>query len=102
MRTLSDRVLQATLSTLPRRPLPVSAHQAAEELYNAVDRYMDAVMANNQPRAKAAAERLALEAMRVLVSYELPAAPNYLHNVRVESIPSSVGNDIVNARPSQA
>lgn len=85
LRALCDRVMQSTLSTLPRRPLPVSAHQAAEELYNAVDRYMDAVNTNQLAQAKQAAERMAVEALRVLVGYELPQAPDYLERVKVEA-----------------
>lgn len=85
LRTIAERVVQSTLSTLPRRPLPVSAHQAAEELYHAVDRYMDAVNANHMTHARQAAERLAVEAMRVMVGYELPMTPEWVEKTRVEN-----------------
>jgi len=87
LRHLSERVLQATLSTLPRRPLPVSAHQAAEELYNAVDRYMDAVNSNQLVQARQAAERLAVESIRVMIGYELPQVPGGVERVQVEETP---------------
>lgn len=87
LRNLSERVMQATLATLPRRPLPVSAHQAAEELYNAVDRYMDAVNANQLAAARQAAERLAVEALRVMIGYEMPQVPNNVERVKVENAP---------------
>lgn len=85
LRALSERILQSTLSTLPRRPLPVSAHQAAEDLYDALDRYAAAISANQQSAAKAAIERLNVEAMRVLIGYELPQAPSFIDNVRVDN-----------------
>ncbi len=89
LRALSERVLQSTLSTLPRRPLPISAHQAAEELYNAVDRYMEAVNANQLTQARQAAERMAVEAMRVMIGYEMPMTPDFVERTRVESTPAA-------------
>lgn len=83
LRSLSERVLNGTLATLTRRPLPVSAHQAAADLYNAVDRYTDAVNHNQLSAAKSAAEKMAVEAMRVLVGYSLPAIPGSVDNVHV-------------------
>ena len=80
LRALAERVVQSTLSTLPRRPLVISAHQAAEELYNAVDRYMEAVSANQLTAAKNAAERLAVEAM-----------PSFGHHAAHRRFRASVG-----------
>jgi len=85
MRALAEHVLQSTLATLPRRPLPISAHQAAAELYDAVDRYTDAINNNQHAAAKAAAEKLAVETFRVLASYELPRVPAGIDRVHVEN-----------------
>ena len=89
LRTLSERVLQSTLSTLARRPLPTSGHQAAAELYDAVDRYTDAVNSNNLSAAHRAAEKLAAESMRVLAGYEMNAAPEGIDRVHVENVSSA-------------
>ena len=89
MRALSERVLQSTLTSMAKRPLPVSGHQAAADLYDAVDRYTDAVNANNLPAAHKAALKLATEALRVLTGYEIPATPSGVDRVHVENISSA-------------
>jgi hypothetical protein len=90
LRALSERVLQATLSTLVRRPIPSSAHQAAADLYNAVDTYADAVKNNQLLAARAAIEKLAVETMRVLIGYEAPAQDVGIDQVKVESATQNI------------
>ena len=85
LRALSERVLQATLLTLVRRPVPSSAHQAAADLYNAVDAYADAVKNNRLLAASNAIERLAVESMRVLVGYTAPAQDVGIDLIKVEA-----------------
>jgi hypothetical protein len=70
LRTLAEKLVGATVASLSRRPLPYSGHQAAESLYTALDVYADAVIKNQSARAKAAAEQLAVEVLRVLCSYQ--------------------------------
>ena len=88
LRSLCERLLQTTLSTLSRRPLPASGHQAVSDLYNAVDAYTEAVLHNQRADARVAIEKLAVEALRVVASYELPTSGNVgIDKVRVESLP---------------
>ncbi len=89
IRALVEKVVQSLLSTLPRRPLPASAHQAAAELYEAIDRYVGAASLNQTQGCRNAAESLAVEALRVLMGYELPSAPAGVDRVRVESVDAS-------------
>lgn len=84
LRALADRVAQTTLASFNKRPLPVSAHQAAADLYFAVDAYTDAVVKNNHAKAKLLAEKLIVEAMRVALGYELPEVPAGVEYVQVE------------------
>jgi hypothetical protein len=85
LRSLCERLIQSVLATMPRRPLS-SAHQAAANLYDAVDRYTEAVDRNQPQTARAAAERLAVESLRVLMAYELPQTSVTIDNARVENI----------------
>lgn len=80
MRSLCENLLQATQSILSRRGLPLSGHEAASSLYDVVDEYTQAVIHNQRAQAKAAAQKVAVEALRVYLSYELPKeAQNKVH-----------------------
>jgi len=88
IRSLCENLLQATQSIISRRGLPVSGHEAASTLYDAVDEYTQAVIHNQRGNAKAAAQKVAVEALRVYLGYELPKdAQNEVHidNVSVKS-----------------
>ena len=85
LRSIFERILPSTLASFEQRPLPLSAHQAAADFYNAVDRYMEAVNRNQHNSARYAAEKILLESLRTLVAYEMPSAPQGVDAVRVES-----------------
>jgi hypothetical protein len=85
MRLLSEKLLNATMASLAKRPLPSTGHQAAQDLYNALDLYTDAINHNQQAAAKSAIEKLAVETLRVAAAYDMPAAPSGVDSVRVEN-----------------
>jgi len=84
LRSVFERILPSTLASFELRPPPASAHQAAADLYNAVDDYVSCINRNQLGASQHAAEKIFLESLRTLLSYEQPA-PSSIDSVKVET-----------------
>jgi|GEM_PF-2099621 hypothetical protein len=84
LRSIIERVLPSTIASFELRPVPASAHQAAADLYNAVDQYMACVSRNQLSASRRAAEKILLESLRTLMAYE-QSAPSNVDSVKVEA-----------------
>jgi hypothetical protein len=81
---LVEKLVETTLTSLARRPLPISGHQAAAELYHHVDEYADAVIKNQSGKAKTAIEHLATDVVRLLCAYQRKTQPVQIDQVHIE------------------
>ena len=85
LRSVFEHALPSVLASFEHRPLPVSAHQALSDLYEAVDRYCESVNRNKLSSARYCAERILVETLRTLVAYEMPLPPKGVDKVKIET-----------------
>ncbi len=85
---LVEKLVETTLTSLSRRPMPVSGHQAAAELYHHVDEYADAVIKNKPGKAKIAIEHLATDVVRLLCAYQRQTQTVEVDKVHIENAKS--------------